>query len=154
MKLFEIRLNEGPGIGIGDLVKFHKPVKGYPYGQVNGFRMAKGASIDPKGLVQGKVAKIEITLKKSPYHTSDYGPLIELEKKDIIKVDDRYSEIEIFKASLFKPNEVVNLHGRMATTADSNTGKFKSFDTVSGKCLIDVNGKKYYFSTSDISKVK
>lgn len=94
-------LFETTGLAIGDVVKLKKKVQGFGYGSIKGF------SIDSKKQGLGglsstpfwgaKVQSMMVTLKKSPYHKSDYGDSVSMPITDLIKLDAQGLADEIAK---------------------------------------------------------
>lgn len=116
------------GTGIGDLVKFKKPVNGHKYGEVHGFKLSKkDGKIHPNGMVSGSVTHLSVKPRKDPYSSVNWNERVDVPLENCVKVD-RIQEIEnhkhhqkMMKAAGIK--EAVEHSGPKMTTHSSPSGK-------------------------------
>ena len=94
----QFALNEGTGIGIGDLVRLKRPKRGYYYGLVAGFKMAKGTALSGgKPAAGSKVQGYIIELQHTPASVVAKGPEETFKSEDFDKVTNKQQEIDDFK---------------------------------------------------------
>jgi hypothetical protein len=126
-------LDEGSGIGIGDLVKFHKiaGMNGHRYAQIHGLVTSKkDGRIDPMtGRVHGTVTHFVAKLKKDPLNTVNWNPDVHIPVDDVHKVD-QHDEIQ---NHLMRARMLAKIKGESVETLDEEV-------TFSGK---GANGVKY-----------